>query len=1090
MKKTLKNIIVQDFVFYRKQLTLLSMAFALSSIIICGALITGDSLKFTLQQQIKYQFGNIKNAMLPTDVFVGDDLLDNTSAIPIIYSAVFAANQERTCHAKLIGVNKSFFNNFYTNSPSSTLTGNRVWINKSFAGRLNLKENDSFVIRQKTASSIMGDSPFSNSDKNYISLKLTVQKILKSEQGGNFAFYSNQRTPDNVFIDKQYYGKILEKPNQANSFLTQNETISLSSLIGTNALQALGFEINKIDNTNLKLFSSKRYFIEESVTKTVTTNFNASPIFTYLASDITSLNQTSSYAFVTGLNTLPIDNKKISDDEIVLSTALTNQLNISKGSKIRLSWFSIVSNRWQEMSKDFTVSDIVDVNKIPAQLDQSKNIPGIGDADNCLDWQTDFPINMDKIKDEDEVYWNEHKGLPKAFISYDTALKMWRHHLGNASGIIGNFHDEKKLTDIIITNGGLIQFTPIYHIGYEALKNSTNFSQLFIGLSFTLIGTAIFFSLTLLSAYLNKRRKDIGIFISIGYSHKLISQIIRTEILFIILFGVIIGLPIGILYSNLLLSGISNIWSGAFESEQIMFHLKLSTILITIILSIIPLFFVSTMSIKKFVNSTTLTLLKQSHQKRSKRHRNLIYIAITSLILTGITLTLSFGGRQEIFSFIAGILFLPTLLSIVAVILQKMSFKTLTLNQLGLKSAYQYSNKTLRYIASIAFATFMIIAIGGYKTNLNMSESNKSANAGFDLIVKTAVPIKDILKNKTIKQLVADNKISVMPIKTDDRSEADCSNVYNVTLPTIFGVPTTSLIEMDAFKFKNHMKLKKGDKSPWNLLKYNYGENIIPAFADYNVMQWSLQLKLGETLEYVTADKTYKIKLVGALDRTIFQGGIIISKENFTKIAPTIQGYTTFFIKSNNSNIASETPSSNSAKKSLPLEMLSSSSAQQGSQENLSMETVKLKENSAHKIQKTLNIYGPQVETTENYLKEMAKTQDSYLTIFMALGYIALLIGLAGTNIIFLRNIQDNTSTIIFLREIGYSPKLIRSIISKENLLITFTGIIIGTLSAFIALIHSLTTLSWITFSILILSLLSFTLLLHILISRKIDSIK
>jgi len=1030
---------------------LLSLAFALSSIIICGALITGDSLKFTLQQQIKYQFGNVKNAMLPTDIFFSDDLLDNSSATPIIYGSIFAANQDKTCHAKLLGVNKSFFDNFYTNSPNTILTGNNVWINQTFANRLNLKENDSFIIRQKLPSSIMGDSPFSNSSKNYTSIKLTVQRILKPEQGGNFAFYSNQRSPYNVFIDKQYYAEILNKPNQANSFLTKNETISLSSLVSTNALNALGFETEKTDNTKT-IFSSKRYFIEDSVTTAVTNNFNASPIFTYLASDITYLNQTSSYAFVSGTDNFLVDNRKIKDNEIIISTAL-NQLNVSKGSKIKLSWLSIVSNSWQEMSKDFIVAGIVDVNKIPSQFDQSKNIPGIGDADNCLDWQTDFPIEMDKIKDEDETYWNEYKGVPKAFISYDTSVQMWQHQLGNASGIIGNFDNNKKLTDIIVQNTGLIKFTPIYDVAHKALKNSTDFSQLFVGLSFTLIGTAIFFSLTLLSAYLNKRRKDIGIFISIGYSHKLISQIIRTEILVTILIGVLIGLPIGILYSNILLSGISSIWSGAFESEQIMFHLKLSTIFMTVILAIIPIYIFSTLSIKKFVNSTTLTLLKQSHKKRSdKQHSNLIYIALTSLILTGITLALSFNGKQEIFSFIAGILFLPTLLIIFTVILQKMSSKKLTLKQLGLKSAYQYSSKTLRYITSIAFATFMIIAIGGYKTNLNMSDSNKSSNAGFDLILKTAVPITNILKNNNIKQLVADNKISVMPIKTDDRSEADCSNVYNVTLPTIFGVPTTTLIEMDAFKFKKHMKLDEKDKSPWNLLNYNYGENVIPAFADYNVLQWSLQLKIGDTLDYVTVDKTYKIKIVGALDRTIFQGGIIISKENFIKVAPTIQGYTTFFINSTYGRALCPTQ--------------------------------------ATTIQQSLNTYGPQIETTQNYLTEMAKTQDSYLAIFMALGYIALLIGLAGTNIIFLRNIQDNTSTIIFLREIGYSPKLIRKIVSKENLLITFTGIIIGTLSAFIALIHTLSTLSWITFTILILSLLTFSLLLHILISRKINSIK
>jgi ABC-type antimicrobial peptide transport system permease subunit len=755
------------------------------------------------------------------------------------------------------------------------------------------------------------------------------------------------------------------------------------------------------------------------------------------------------------------------DNEIIISTALTNQLNVSKGSTIKLSWLSIISNSWQQISKDFTVAGIIDINKIPKEFDQTKNIPGIGDADNCLDWQTDFPIDMDKIKSEDEIYWTEHKGLPKAFISYNTALDMWQHGLGNASGIIGNFDDDKKLTDIIVSNTGLLTFTPIYDIGHKALKNSTNFSQLFIGLSFTLIGTAIFFSLTLLSAYLNKRRKDIGVFIAIGYSHKLITKLIQTEILVMIFLGILIGLPIGILYSKLLLIGISSIWSGAFSSEQIIFNLKLSSIFLTVILSAIPLYIFSSIAIKRLVKSTTVSLLKMNHKEHPKRQFKLICIAIISLILTGVTTIISFSNKQEIFSFISGILFLPTLIIIIAIILQKMNKMPFTIKQLGLKNAYQNQNKTLRYITSIAFATFMIIAIGGYKTNINMSDSNNSSNAGFDLILKTAVPITNITKNNKIKQLIDNKDISVMPIKTDDRSEADCSNVYNVTLPTIFGVPTSTLINMDAFKFKKHLPLTPADTSPWSLLNYDLGENIIPAFADYNVLQWSLQLQIGDTLEYVTNDKTYKIKFVGALDRTIFQGGIIISKENFVKIAPSIQGYTTFFINSNPDSTKTNCSRVATARKNL--------------QDNLPL---------GQTIQNALNAYGPQIETTENYLREMAKTQDSYLAIFMALGYIALLIGLAGTNIIFLKNIEDNTSTIIFLKEIGYSPKLIQSIIAKENLLITFTGIITGTLAAFIALIHTLSTLSWIIFTLLILSLLSFTLLLHNIISKRTNKIK
>ncbi|MDA3798714.1 MAG: FtsX-like permease family protein [Kiritimatiellae bacterium] len=1041
----LKNIIVRDFVFYKKQFILLSLAFALSSTIIGGALIIGDSLKFTLQKQLEYQLGSIKEAILPSDIFFSEDLFTEQFATPIIYSSVFASATPKTCHAKLIGVDKNFYENFYSISPSF-LNGNNVFVNQAFADKLGLKQDDTFVIRQQAPSSIAGDSPFNS--QNYISLKLKVQGIISEEHGGNFAFYANQRTPDNIFIDRDYYAKLLNSPNQANSFLTYNSTSNLTHLNQAFPLESLGYKLETIDNSNLKLFSSTRYFIENPVAD-ILTKLDGSPLLTYLASDISYNNSTSSYAFISGCNTFPFT-KQLADNEIVISSALTNQLNATIGDKIKLSWLSPdPGNRWQEYYHSFIIKNIIDINNIPKQFDQSKNIPGIGDADNCLDWQTDFPIDMEKIKTEDEEYWNQHKGLPKAFINYKMAKLMWRNELGNSSGVIGTFNETaRKIQDQIVDNSNILTFVPIYDITSQSINKSTDFSQLFVGLSFILIASAIFFSLTLLSSYLVKRKQDIGIFIAMGYNQKIIKKIIETEILIITFIGVCLGVPIGFIYSKVLLFCITKVWTGTFSGGDIIFKANPLSIFITILL-FIPIYLFCRKSTNKFIKTSSYNLIQQTPHIHSKKHSKItLVIGITTSIATVITFALSFYSNQEIFSFIAGTFLILALLSCLHLwISNKKRATTLTTKELELRNLHINSTKTIRYITSIALAAFMILSIGGYKTNLNISDKGQSSNAGYDLILKTAIPIKEY----NINALLANIKgLTFLPIKTDSRSEADCSNVYNVTMPTIFGVPTEELIKSNTFDFKKLSSMTEG-VSPWSLLNSDLGDDVIPAFADHNVLEWSLQLGIGDELEYVTPGKIYKIRFVGTLNRSIFQGGIVISTKNFIRINPTTQGITTFFIKTENDD--------------------NDSNALQ---------------NTSDEIIETLYKFGPQIETTESYLRTMAQTQDNYLAIFMALGYIALLIGLAGTNIIFLNNIEDNSTTIEFLREIGYPDRLVKRVISRENFFITFAGITIGTMASFVALAHNLSKLSWLSFIIMYLLLIAFTLLIHKAISRKI----
>ena len=50
---------------------------------------------------------------------------------------------------------------------------------------------------------------------------------------------------------------------------------------------------------------------------------------------------------------------------------------------------------------------------------------GISDADRIDRWKAPFPIEMNRVTKRDETYWKRYRTTPKAFVSLNTAHKMW-----------------------------------------------------------------------------------------------------------------------------------------------------------------------------------------------------------------------------------------------------------------------------------------------------------------------------------------------------------------------------------------------------------------------------------------------------------------------------------------------------------------------------------------------------------------------------------------------------------------------------------------------------------------------------------------
>jgi ABC-type antimicrobial peptide transport system permease subunit len=110
----------------------------------------------------------------------------------------------------------------------------------------------------------------------------------------------------------------------------------------------------------------------------------------------------------------------------------------------------------------------------------------------------------------------------------------------------------------------------------------------------------------------------------------------------------------------------------------------------------------------------------------------------------------------------------------------------------------------------------------------------------------------------------------------------------------------------------------------------------------------------------------------------------------------------------------------------------------------------------AELLNSTLTDYGIELIPTSARLAEFNSVENTYLTVFMVLGGLGVIIGTFGLGVVLLRNMLERRSEIALMMAIGYRKKQIFRLILAENLFLLFIGLICGLASAFIGILPSI----------------------------------
>jgi len=663
----------------------------------------------------------------------------------------------------------------------------------------------------------------------------------------------------------------------------------------------------------------------------------------------------------------------------------------------------------------------------------------MANAGSCSDWDAGVPIDLEAIRDKDEKYWDDYRGTPKAFINLQTGKEIWSNPFGNFTAF--RFADSKLTADKLANrvksrlspmDFGL-QFRPVRNEGMSAVTNAVDFGELFLSLSFFVIAAGILLTALLFSLHVTARNHETGILSALGFSKKQMIRFRILEALLVIIIGAIAGAFAGILYNDGIMYGLNSVWQDVVRETMLWVHVKPTTLAIGafsgVVIALLAIWLITRKKMKQPVHSIfAKTTVGQKSSKQQKLYWNTSLIILSIAAVVGLVLYSVFTNVDQNASLFltAGGVFIIACLGIIYRKLKNSNIgfhPDLTTSKLVFRNISKNTGSNLSTITLLALGTFTIVITGAnQQTFYGASNQNSSGTGGFSFWAETSVPLIYDLNSREGKEKygLEDEPVldSVKFIQFLNRhgDDASCLNLNQVSQPQILGIDPEIFDQKGSFSMANKLSWVDDDH-PWLSLQNKMDGGVIPTIADQTVITWGLIKKVGDTLTYLNEQgQEIKLLLVAGLKNSIFQGNMLIDEEVFRKNFPSSGGSQVMLI---------DAPADK-------------------------------EKAAAQLLESRLTDAGIELTSTATRLATFNSVTNTYLSVFMILGGLGVLIGTIGLGIVLMRNLLERRGELAVMTALGFRKPQILKIVFLENILILVTGITTGLLAALIGILPSI----------------------------------
>lgn len=1036
------QIIRQDIIHYRRSLLATLLLSMVCSTILTGALLVGDSVRYTLKNIARTRLGEkTRWAMTTGDRFfrqgIADELEGKTNNLLII--PVLALNgilespdgSTRINHLNVYGIHDDFVQLACKPGQAMTLEVPRFSVSESVASRIEMSGD--YLLRFQTTSQLSQDMVFSNASSDSQAWSIEVNYCLPDGAMGRFDLQATQSPPLNVFVPIEWLAEKAGISGKANMLLvgiedkrhsTESElSAALKEIVNP---EDLALKFHSIETENVFELRTPRIFIDEPVAAgAMKTGTDAFGVFTHLVNEIRCGEKTVPYSMVSGINSGL--NKSLSEQEIIINEWLADELAADVGDVMELTYYKLAdTRRLIEETSSFTVSQIVPMMGSYADPTLMPDYPGMTESDSCRNWESGLPIELDKIHSRDEAYWDRYRGAPKAFVSMAAAKKIWANRFGTLTAVrwpasrntLADIQHELRDT-LDLSQIGFV-FRDVKAVANKSASGSTDFSGLFAGLSmFLVISAAVLLALGF-AFYIESRSNHIGLLLAVGWNRTRISGLFLAEGGVLAIIGCISGAVISVVYTQSMIILINtSFWSKALASLHIGLGVSPFTLLKGIIASFLMSLFAMQVSLYRRLRRPAHRLLTGTSEESYQTHKRkevMVHLLGWGCLLGGVIVSLqSRKSQMQVASFFStGLLCLVGVLMILAYCLTWLRHRSgsfaRSLKGMAVKNLPRRLSRTLAVLISLSCGVFLVVSVGANYKHIDPDIANRqSGTGGFALMGSTTLPVtqKISLPADTENQDPGIDPEDVLPMRIYQQDDASCLDLHRAQNPTILGVNVKSIAAKNPFSFQS-LDLKDSSESPWSVLT-DYVIDGIPVVGDYATVYWGLGKNIGDTIKYTDEKgRTATLYIAGVLKESVLQGRLLMSEANFVRLFPSVDGYDTFLIDADIQN-----------------------SEEQAKQLNIRYRD-----------------YGMEIISTADRLSQFNEVENTYLMIFLVLGGLGLILGSLGLGFVLTLNVLDRRGELALMQAVGFRPKVLQNMLFYEHSILLAAGIFCGLIPA------------------------------------------
>jgi putative ABC transport system permease protein len=994
------RLVRRSLVYYWRTNLAVILGVATAVAVLSGALLVGDSVRTSLRDLVLSRLGKTEAVVTSGQFFREQLAAEVPGATPLIVIQGIVANEKNSHRASKVvvyGVDDRFFhfNGYSQSSPS----GNDARLTAELARELGAQSGDTVLLRIEKPSAIPRESLQGRKEDSGRTLRLTA-----TSDAPEFALQPSQGDVSAIYVSLRRLQRDLALQARVNTLLLPSTRFPKDKI----TLDDLGIRIRTLPSA-LSVETASAV-MSDALVATVQRagGQNTQAIFSYIADRIQTSDHQVPYSIVTGMgNDLP-------PDGIALDDWAARDLNAKPGETVTIEYlYWEPSGTLITRDKMFKLVKILPMTGIAVDRDLIPEYPGITEAQSIGDWDPPFPVDLKRVRPRDEEYWKKYRTAPKAFVSLETAQKLWGSRFGKVTSVRVEGTDasafSQKLRALIDPQLLGMSIVEPRALALKQAEGSTDFGEYFTYFSFFLVVSALLLTGLFFQLSIGQRLREIGTLRAVGFPASKIRRLFVAEGLMLSIAGVIAGSLGAVAYAAFLLYGLKTWWRGAVGTGLLALHVSAASLVSGAIAGVLIALLCVLATLRSLKHSSPRDLLSGNRAVEENPKHGTRWLRIVAALATLSALALVSAALAHSIPDAGAFFGAGTLLLIGAIFFEWARLRgqigTVTsIVKLGIRNASHRPGRSVLVIALISSAVFLVVALDAFRRPAVAVSDRHSGTGGFPLAAESQLPIFWDLNTSTGRENLNLNAVKgakFYAFRLRPGEDASCLNLYEPRTPRILGA-SQLFLGMNRFSFT---ETASKAENPWLLLDEDPQDGAVPAIADANSITYVLHHKVGDVFDA----GGIKVRLVAALDDSIFQSELIISEKNFTRAFPNEQGFRYFLI---------EGPASNEA----PLE-------------------------------DALSDYGFDVMSTPERLAAYHRVENTYLSTFQALGGLGLLLGTLGLGAVLLRNVMERRKELALLRAVGYRPQHLRTMVIAENAYLLVAGTLIGTFAAAVAIL-------------------------------------